>query len=399
MSAGPSRWRQVRLVARREVRVRLRARALKISTLLFVVVILAIGVISRLTRDQAPSTTDVATVGAVPSAFATALDQVAEVTDRPIRLDAPIADRATAEQALRDGAIDVVVDADGRELLFKSSVDSTDAAVIGAAWQSASGADAATALGLTPQEAQSVVAPPGLAPVVVDSETSDGVGRLVGTLAAILLFLSLNTFGAMLLTGVVEEKTTAVVEVLLAHVRAHVLLAGKVLGIGLVALLQFMVLVVVGIVSLRISGTSVPSDVWVAVPSTIGWFIGGFAFYATLFALAGSFVSRQEDAQSSAAPISLIFTAGYIVVFVVAGSPDSTVATVLSILPPFAPLLMPLRIATGAAAAWEVALAVVLLVAAVYGVIRAAGAIYASTLLHRGSRITWGQAVRLRTPD
>jgi ABC-2 type transport system permease protein len=67
---------------------------------------------------------------------------------------------------------------------------------------------------------------------------------------------------------------------------------------------------------------------------------------------------------------------------------------VLSILPPFAPLLMPLRIATGVAALWQVALAIALLLIAVYLVIRAAGAIYARSLLHRGSRITWRQALR-----
>ncbi len=399
MSGAAGARRQVRLVARREVRVRMRARAIKVSTLLFVVVILAIGFISRATRDQAPSITDVATIGAVPTSFGDALTQVADSTDRPFRLEPPLADRAAAEQALRDGDVDLVVDGDAGELLFKGSVDATDTAVVGAAWQASSGADAAAAAGLTPTQAQSVVSPPPLTTVVVEREKSDGVGRLVGTLAAILLFLSLNTFGALLLTGVVEEKTTAVVEVLLAHVRAHVLLAGKVLGIGLVALAQFVVLVAVGIAALRISGTSVPRDVWVAVPSTILWFIGGFAFYATLFALAGSFVSRQEDAQSAAAPISLIFTAGYLVVFIVAGSPDSSVAMILSLLPPFAPLLMPLRIATGVAAPWEIVVAVVLLIAAVYAVIRAAGAIYSRTLLHRGSRITWRQALRLRSPD
>ena len=72
---------------------------------------------------------------------------------------------------------------------------------------------------------------------------------------------------------------------------------------------------------------------------------------------------------------------------------------ILSLLPPFAPLLMPLRIATGVAAPWEIAVAVVLLLAAVYAVIRAAGAIYARTLLHRGSRITWRQALHLRSPE
>jgi ABC-2 type transport system permease protein len=170
--------------------------------------------------------------------------------------------------------------------------------------------------------------------VTIDHSRSDGLGRLVGTLAAILLFLSLNMFGSLVLTGVVEEKTTSVVEILLAHVRADVLLAGKVLGIGLIA---------AGPVrparrrpvssSLRISGTTVPGDVWVALPATIGWFVRRVSpSTPPCSPLAGSFVSRQEDAQSSAAPVSLIFTAGYLVVFIVAADPASTVATVLSIL-------------------------------------------------------------------
>jgi ABC-2 type transport system permease protein len=391
--------RQVWLVARREVRSRLRSRALKVTTSLFVVVILAIGVINRVARGDGPSRTVVATVGVIPGGFDQALAQSAAIADVPFTLSAPLPDRAAAERALRDGSVDVVVDAGARQLVFHSSVDAAEAAVVGAAWHASSAQQAAEDANLSPEVVAAVIAPPGLSTAVVSQPRSDNVGRLVGTLAAILLFLSLNTFGAMVLTGVVEEKTSAVVEILLAHVRAHVLLAGKVLGIGVVAMLQFAVLIGVGVVALRISGTSVPPAVWVALPTTLGWFIGGFAFYATLFALAGSFVSRQEDAQSSAAPVSLIFTAGYIVVFVVAGDPGSTVAAVLSVLPPFAPLLMPLRIATGTAAAWQVVLAAVLLVGAVWVVIRAAGTIYAQTLLHRGSRITWRQALRLRSPD
>ena len=391
--------RQTQLVARRELRIRLRSRALRITTVLFVLVVLGVGVISRIAKDRSPSRTAVATVGAVPDGFAAALTQVGDAAGRSMRLDAPLADRTAADEALRDDSVDVVVDGSSRQLVFHRSVDPTDAAVVGAAWHVAAAEQAAQDLGLSPEQVSAIAAPPALDTVTIDHSRSDGLGRLVGTLAAILLFLSLNMFGSLVLTGVVEEKTTSVVEILLAHVRAHVLLAGKVLGIGLIALAQFALLVVAGIVSLRISGTTVPGDVWVALPATIGWFVGGFAFYATLFALAGSFVSRQEDAQSSAAPVSLIFTAGYLVVFIVAADPASTVATVLSILPPFAPLLMPLRIATGVAPVWQVVLAAVLLVAAVWGVIRLAGAIYARSLLHRGSRITWRQALRLRSPS
>ena len=180
-------------------------------------------------------------------------------------------------------------------------------------------------------------------------DEGEGVGRAVGVLTAILLFVSVSTFGGFVLTGVVEEKTSAVVEVLLARVPAHILLAGKVLGIGVVALVQLVVAVAAGVVALAISGVVVPSEVWLSLPTTLVWFTAGFALYSTLFALAGSFVSRQEDAQAAAAPITMCFMAAYLLVFTAGASPDSTLAQVLSLLPPFAPLLMPLRIASGAA--------------------------------------------------
>ena len=227
-------------------------------------------------------------------------------------------------------------------------------------------------------------------------DEGEGVGRAVGVLTAILLFVSVSTFGGFVLTGVVEEKTSAVVEVLLARVPAHILLAGKVLGIGVVALVQLVVAVAAGVVALAISGVVVPGEVWLSLPTTLVWFTAGFALYSTLFALAGSFVSRQEDAQAAAAPITLCFMAAYLLVFTAGASPDSTLAQVLSLLPPFAPLLMPLRIASGAASWWEVLVAGVLLVGTVWLVLRAAGSVYARTLLHRGSRITWKEALRLR---
>jgi len=197
---------------------------------------------------------------------------------------------------------------------------------------------------------------------------------------------------------VVEEKSSGVVEVLLAHVRAHQLLAGKVFGIGTVAMIQFSATVAAGVVALRISGTSVPGSLWLGLPTTLLWFVVGFVLYSTLFALAGSFVSRQEDAQSAAAPISMVFTVAYLTVFILGASPSSTTARIVSVLPPFAPLLMPLRVSTGAASVLEIVLAAVLLLAATFGMLRLAGAIYGRTLLHRGSRLRWKQALRLTRP-
>jgi ABC-2 type transport system permease protein len=169
-----------------------------------------------------------------------------------------------------------------------------------------------------------------------------------------------------------------------------------VIGIGTVALLQVLVAVVAGILALGISGASIPSGVWLAVPTTLLWFLGGFALYSTLYALAGSFVSRQEDAQAAAMPVTLIVLAPYLFVFVFANQPDSAAATIASMIPPFAPLLMPLRIATGAAELWQVAVAAVLLAITIVIVLRIAAAIYARTIVQRGGRISWRQALRLR---
>jgi len=126
------------------------------------------------------------------------------------------------------------------------------------------------------------------------------------------------------------------------------------------------------------------------------WFIFGFIFYSTLYALAGSFVSRQEDAQGAAAPISLVFTAAYLAVFALGTDPSSTTARVVSILPPFAPLLMPLRISTGAASVIEIVVAAVLLIAATLAMLRLSGGVYARTLLHRGTRLKWREAMQMR---
>jgi ABC-2 type transport system permease protein len=179
-------------------------------------------------------------------------------------------------------------------------------------------------------------------------------------------------------------------------VRAFQLLTGKVLGIGVVAMMQFAAALAAGLVALRISGTTVPGAVWVGLPTTLLWFVFGFVFYSTLYALAGSFVSRQEDAQGAAAPISIVFTAAYIAVFALGANPYSPVARIVSILPPFAPLLMPLRVSTGAASVAEIIVAAVLLVAATIGMLKLASGVYARTLLHRGTRLKWGEALRMR---
>jgi ABC-2 type transport system permease protein len=309
----------------------------------------------------------------------------------------PEPNRAAAESALRSGDVDAVLLVADRALVFHEEVDDTAQRVVDAAWQTAAGATAAQQLGLSPEQTARIVAPAPLRSTTLESNHDDAVGILVGIITAVVLFAAVSAFGGLVLTGVVEEKTSAIVELLLARVTARQLLAGKVTGIGTVALVQLTAAVAAGVIALAVSGTSIPSGVWIAVPTTILWFLGGFALFSTLYALAGSFVSRQEDAQAAALPVTLCVMAAYLTVFPLSANADSTVAVVLSMIPPWTPLLMPLRIATGSASWWQVVVGVALLMLTTVVVLRLAASIYSRTLLQRGRRISWRQALHLRS--
>ena len=388
------------LVMSREVRQRVHSRGFKITTAFLCLAVLGGGVLSRAVRgDDSPTRYDVAVIGAAPRGFADTVQSAARALDIKVRLTIGV-DSAAAERAVREGKLDAAIDVAGGRLIAKSAPADQLAAVLATGWQSSASAAAAHAAGLDDDEIAAILSPAGLKTTLIgeDHTDDDNLARAVGSAAAVLLFISINAFGGMVLTGVVEEKSSGVVEVLLAHVRAHQLLAGKVFGIGAVAMIQFSATLAAGVVALRISGTSVPGSLWVGLPTTLLWFVVGFVLYSTLFALAGSFVSRQEDAQSAAAPISMVFTVAYLTVFILGASPSSTTARIVSVLPPFAPLLMPLRVSVGAASVLEIVLAAVLLLAATFGMLRLAGAVYGRTLLHRGSRLKWKQALRLMRP-
>ncbi len=228
-----------------------------------------------------------------------------------------------------------------------------------------------------------------------ESDTTEVLGALA---VAILLFVTLGIYGNFVAQGVVEEKATRIVEILLATIRPSQLLAGKVIGIGLVGLLQISIVAAATLVVVSLThAVSIPA---LSVPSVLGdvaWFLLGYLFYATAFAALAATVSRQEEVGSATAPMGFLLLGGYLMVFfVVLPHPDSTLSTVLSILPPFAPILMPVRIATGAATAGQVVLAVVLLLAAIVGLARVAGRIYANSILQVGRRVRFGDAFRGR---
>ena len=140
--------------------------------------------------------------------------------------------------------------------------------------------------------AGSRVAPPTIT-VLDPPRDSDTTALIFANAGIILMFIGIFTYGTWVLTGVVEEKQSRVVEVILSTVRPRDLLMGKVLGIGVLAIAQLAVLVAVGITASQLSGRLVlPPTTVGAVVQLLTWFILGFAFYSTALGSLGALASR-----------------------------------------------------------------------------------------------------------
>jgi ABC-2 type transport system permease protein len=126
----------------------------------------------------------------------------------------------------------------------------------------------------------------------------------------------------------------------------------------------------------------------------IFWFLLGFLFYATAYAAVASLVSRQEEVQGAIAPIGILLVAGYLLVYAALPNPTGPLATVCSLLPPFAPVLMAVRMAATDVPFWQVGLAVALTLASIVGLTWLAGRIYANAAMRLGARVRFMDAFR-----
>ena len=215
----------------------------------------------------------------------------------------------------------------------------------------------------------------------------DGQQVVVAVIGIVVLYGLLFLFAQFVAQGVVEEKSSRVVELLLATMRPWQLLAGKILGLGLLGLGQIVVIGVVGVAgALAFDLVDVPGELIGTVATVIAWFVLGYAFYACVFAVAASLVSRQEDLGSVLTPASMLLVVGFFVAFQAASESSGTLATVTSFVPGLSPLVMPVRQAAGEAAGWEVALAVVLMLGAIGLAVRLGGRVYAGALLRTSGR-------------
>ena len=387
---GRGRLGPTGLVASREIRERVRGRLFRVVTAILFLVVAAAVVIPAVQHGTAKRPS-IGVVAGSP-ALEGGLRALARSTGLTVTVVAePSLDRARA--SLAAGRIDLVVEGTSR-LLVDNPIASSDTSSLARLVRVISAAlgerRAYARAGLTGEQATIVA---GATPLAVESlhagKPKRTTAQATALLGVVFIFVVLSQYLGWTLMGVMEEKASRVVEVLLATVRPLQLLAGKVVGIGAVALAQAAALVVFALVLARAVGSSLAQGTApVVVLATLVWLVLGYALYSWVYAAAGAMAERQDQAQSLVLPLSAPLLLGYIASLTSAGSgTPSMLVKVLAFLPPTAPFAMPTLVGFGAVTWWQFLLSVALSLAATVALARGAAGVYRAAVLKTGGRV------------
>jgi ABC-2 type transport system permease protein len=389
----------VGLVASREIGTRVRSKAYRVTTVVMLLMIIVGIVVIKLISGGGGADS---TVGFTPAtagltaplqAGGKAVDESIDVTQ--------VADEAAGRAKLADGSIDALLTGDGKSVhvQVKKDLDGTLANVLQLLSRQVALDQQITALGGNPAQFEAAV---GQAKFIEDPPLEEpydynGQQLVLGIIAGILIYLSLMINGQSVAQGVVEEKTSRVVELLLSTIKPWQLMAGKVLGIGVVGLIQMVVIgaggviagLATGVLTISVSA-AIGTVVWLIV-----WYLLGFFMYSIVFAALGALVSRQEDVGGAVMPALMFVIAGYVVgISVLPSDPGNTFAEVLSVIPVFAPTLMPMRLAMGGVPVWEAVVSVGLVVLMIPVLIWLAARIYRNAVMRSGAKVKLRDALR-----
>jgi ABC-2 type transport system permease protein len=227
-----------------------------------------------------------------------------------------------------------------------------------------------------------------------------GAAMIFALILLMILYASIIMWGNAVMTSVIEEKTSRVVEVMASGVPSTTLLAGKLLGVGGAGLTQFLVwsLSLFG-VSLAMAGPlsgslPMPEVTPVMLVSFVVFFLLGFFFYASLYAAIGAAVNTVQEAQSLAFPVLAPIIIGMVSFPAALESPDGAVAVTLSMIPGISPLIMFLRIVVLTPPWWQIALSIGLLALAILGVLWVSARVYRVGILMYGKKPTFPELMK-----
>jgi ABC-2 type transport system permease protein len=416
-------------VARREYLQRVRSRTFVVVTVILVLVGLGIAmapVVFRLISGDQPQSI---AVSLPPSTPAQTVDQIQAALNSGSSANGsdtaryqlsvttdPAAGRAEVKAGKLDGLL-IISRANGGDLQFEYvSNEGVTSSTVSAVRQAASSVAISARLeraGVAAADRGAIFAPVdfGLQPPDPNAPAKNGEdfgGRyLVAFFFVILTFAAIMNYGNWVAGSVAEEKSSRVMELLITAATPRQLLTGKLLGTGAAALTQYGSMILAlgagfllqGVVAQRLLG-STPADLvppGLTIPTVLLallFFVGGFVLYCTLYAAAGSMVSRQEDVQQAGAPLMIAAMAGYFVSFAALGSPDAGWVQAVSYIPFASPYLVAIRASFGTIAPWEVPIIGVVLLLTIVAAIWLAARIYAAGVLLYGQRLSVREVLR-----
>jgi len=257
-------------------------------------------------------------------------------------------------------------------------------------------------------------------------KSSTEIGMILGYVFGFMIYMFIFIYGTMVMQGVMEEKQSRIVEVIISSVKPFQLMMGKIVGIAFVGLTQFAIWVILGFTILSASRSFYPESAQkqqiqnvmgqsqdavqaagpqmdkmqevfsmidtINFPLIIGcfifFFIGGYLLYSSMFAAVGSAIDAQEDAQQFMLPITLPIILSIMVLMSAIKSPEGPVAFCFIMIPFTSPIVMMARIPFGVPA-WQLILSMVLLVATFVGMVWVAGKIYRTGILMYGKKPSW----------
>jgi ABC-2 type transport system permease protein len=252
-----------------------------------------------------------------------------------------------------------------------------------------------------------------LAPTKVQTKLSNGETEgenggamfALGYMIALLLYFVITLYGINVMRSVVTEKTSRVVELMAAATKPRSMMIGKIVGVGGAGLAQISIWLIVGGFALAfheqllglfgVSGGGMLPSLGVSDFAVIfAFFVFGFLFYSTMYAAVGAMVGSEQDSQQAQMPITMFLVIGMVSMTAVTGDPRGHTAEVLTMVPFWSPMLMPLRYLLGGATGVDVAISLGILIVSMAIVSRAAAKIYRVGILMYGKRPSIAELIR-----
>ncbi len=229
-------------------------------------------------------------------------------------------------------------------------------------------------------------------------------GAALAYIIFMMLFVAIQIWGQQVMTGILDEKSSRIVEVLVSAVRPFELMLGKLLGIGSVGMTQFAIWVLTAAVvtspgiamalAFLPEGVTLPAIGLGAAFHLVLFFVLGFFLFSSFYAALGAAFNNMQEAQQMAAPVMLLVMVPVFLAPRVINDPDSALSVVLSLVPLFSPLLMTLRLAIRMPPLWQVLLAEVLTLGFVVLMVWGSARIYRVGILMYGKKPTFGELAR-----